>query len=90
MTSPPKRSIVKRAALGLIGFIVARPGLDAFLRRQIYRFPGLAGRIRAVISRTRRDQQTLPVIYTQEADLTDDARQVLQDLERCIDHARQT
>lgn len=89
MTAQPKRSLIKRVALGLISFIVARPALDGFLRRQIYRFPGVAGRIRATIARTRRTQQTLPAIFTQEADLTDDARQVLQDLARGIGHVRQ-
>lgn len=74
----------------LIRFIVARPRLDAWLRRQVYRFPGLAGRARAAIARTRRNpDQVLPVAVTEEADLTDNARQVLQDLRRAIDPSRQ-
>ena len=83
------RRILKAGALRAVGFIVARPRLDAFLRRQIYRFPGLAGRARAAIARSRRaDGQALPVILTEEADLCDSARQVLHDLQRAIDHAR--
>jgi hypothetical protein len=85
------RQLLKTGALRLVGFIVARPRLDAFLRRQIYRFPGLAGRARAAIARSRRASgQALPVILTEEADLTDSARQVLQALERAIDHTRPT
>jgi hypothetical protein len=83
------RRILKILALRAVGFIVARPRLDAFLRRQIYRFPGLAGRARAAIARSRRaDGQALPVILTEEADLCDSARQVLHDLQRAIDHTR--
>lgn len=85
------RRALKTGALGVVGFIVARPRLDAFLRRQIYRFPGLAGRARAAIARSRRASgQALPVILTEEADLTDSARQVLQALERAIDNSRHT
>jgi hypothetical protein len=82
------RSLVKRTALGMVGFVVARPALDAFLRRQVFRFPALAGMIRTTIARTRRAQQTLPSVVVHEADLTDDARQVLHDLVRSIKHAR--
>jgi hypothetical protein len=85
------RRVLKSGALGVVGFIVARPRLDAFQRRQIYRFPGLAGRARAAIARSRRASgQALPVIHTEEADLTDSARQVLQALERAIDNSRPT
>lgn len=83
------RQFVKKAALGAVAFIVARPRLDDFLRRQIYRFPGLAGRVRAAVAHSRRaDWQTLPVLLSDEAELTDDARQVLQDLRRAIAHTR--
>ncbi|WP_379742561.1 hypothetical protein [Massilia sp. GCM10023247] len=81
------RSIARRAARSLalrtVGFIIARPHLDAFLRRQIFRFPGLAGRVRAALARSRRaNWQSLPPVMTDEADLTDGARQVLRDLQR--------
>jgi hypothetical protein len=81
------RRVLKAGALRVVGFVVARPGLDGFLRRQIYRFPGLAGRVRAAIARSRRSTwQTLPVVLTDEADLTDSAREVLHDLRRAIEH----
>ena len=90
MIAPVARRLVKRTALAVINFIVARPALDAFLRRQIYRFPGLAGRARAAIARSRRiHSQALPPVLTEEADLTDHARQILRDLARAIEHPRQ-
>lgn len=76
------RGLVKRCALRVVEFIVARPALDAFLRRQIYRFPGMAGRARAAVARSRRGEQNLLSDVTEEADLTEYARQVLRDLER--------
>jgi hypothetical protein len=83
------RQLVKKAALGAVAFIVARPRLDDFLRRQIYRFPGIAGRVRAAIAQSRRaDWQSLPVVMADEAELTDGAREVLQDLRRAIDRTR--
>lgn len=87
--SPGSRQFVKRIALRAVAFIVARPRLDDFLRRQIYRFPGLAGRVRAAVAHSRRaDWQALPVLLSDEAELTDSARQVLRDLRRAIDHPR--
>jgi hypothetical protein len=87
---PMARRLARRGALALIGFIVARPALDAFLRRQIYRFPGLAGQARAAIARSRRRVgQALPTLATDEAQLSDNARQVLRDLARTFDHHRQ-
>lgn len=83
------RRLLKAAALRAVGFIVARPRLDDFLRRQIYRFPGLAGRVRASIAQSRRsDWQSLPIPLADEAELTDGARQVLHDLQRAIDRTR--
>ena len=83
------RQFVKKAALRALAFVVARPRLDDFLRRQIYRFPALAGRARAAIAHSRRaDWQPLPVLLSDEAELTDGARQVLQDLRRAIDRER--
>jgi hypothetical protein len=83
------RQLVKKAALRAVAFVVARPRLDDFLRRQIYRFPGLAGRVRAAVAHSRRaDWQSLPVMLSDEAELTDSARQVLHDLRRAIDHSR--
>lgn len=83
------RQFVKKMALRAVAFIVAHPRLDDFLRRQIYRFPGLAGRVRAAVAHSRRaDWQSLPVVLSDEAELTDNARQVLQDLRRAIDHTR--
>ena len=84
------RQHVKTAALRAVAFVVARPRLDAFLRRQLFRFPGLAGRVRAAIARSRRtDWQVLPTLLADEADLTDAARQVLHDLRRVIDRGPQ-
>lgn len=81
------RRVLKAGALRMVGFVLARPGLDGFLRRQIYRFPGIAGRVRAALARSRRATwQTLPVVLTDEADLTDSAREVLHDLRRALDH----
>ena len=85
----PIRQLVKRGALRAVAFIVARPRLDDFLRRQIYRFPGLAGRVRAAVALSRRaDWQSLPVLLSDEAELTDSAREVLHDLRRAIAHPR--
>ena len=85
----PLRQLVKKAALRAVALIVARPRLDDFLRRQIYRFPGLAGRVRAAVAHSRRaDWQSLPVPLADEAELTDSARQVLRDLRRAIDRTR--
>ena len=86
----PLKARARRAAKGLalrgVAFIVARPLLDAFLRRQLFRFPSLAGRVRATIARSRRsDWQTLSTPPVDEADLTDSARQVLHDLQRQLD-----
>jgi hypothetical protein len=84
------RQAVKAAALRVVAFVVARPRLDGFLRRQLFRFPGLAGRMRAAVARSRRpDWQSLPTLPTDEAALTDAARQVLHDLRRALDSTRQ-
>jgi len=84
------RQAVKAAALRTVAFVVARPRLDGFLRRQLFRFPGLAGRLRAAVARSRRaDWQALPALPIEEADLTDPARQVLHDLRRALEHTRQ-
>jgi hypothetical protein len=83
------RQLVKKAALGTVAFIVARPRLDDFLRRQIYRFPGIAGRVRAAVAHSRRaDWQSLPVLLNDEAELTDSAREVLRDLRRAMAYTR--
>lgn len=82
------RGLFKAGALRLVEFVVARPALDAFLRRQVYRFPGVAGRARAAVARSRRAQQNMPADATDEADLSDAARQVLHDLARAIAHPR--
>jgi hypothetical protein len=83
------RQFAKKAALRAVAFVVARPRLDDFLRRQIYRFPGLAGRVRAAVAHSRRtDWQRLPVLLNDEAELTDSAREVLRDLRRAVDHTR--
>ena len=84
----PVRRAVRAGALRLVAFILARPALDAFLRRQIYRFPGLAGRARAAVSRSRRAHLAAPSVVTDEAGLTDAARQVLRDLAYAIDRQR--
>jgi len=84
------RRAAKAMALRAVAFVVARPRLDGFLRRQLFRFPGLAGRVRAAVARSRRtDWQALPVPAADEADLTDAGRQVLQDLRRAIERSRQ-
>lgn len=88
LRSLPRR-IAKRAALSAVSFIVARPQLDEFLRRQIYRFPGIAGRARAAVAFSRRsDWQKLPPQLFDEAELGDDARQVLHDLVRAAERVR--
>lgn len=80
---------VKAMALRAAGFVIARPRLDAFLRRQLFRFPGLAGRARAALARSRRtDWQSLPPVASDQAELTDTARQVLDDLQRAIARKR--
>jgi hypothetical protein len=80
---------LRKAALRAVAFILAHPRLDLFLRRQIYRFPKLAGRARAAVAQSRRsDWQALPVQLTNETELTDSARQVLQDLRRALGHTR--
>ena len=84
------RLAVRSVALRAVAFVVARPRLDAFLRRQLFRFPGLAGRVRAAVARSRRaDWQALPTPLADEADLTDAGRQVLHDLRRAIARNRQ-
>ena len=82
------RQLVKSTALRALGFVVARPGLDEFLRRQIYRFPALAGRVRSAMAHSRRaDWQSLPVLLADEAELSESARQVLHDLRRNLERA---
>lgn len=84
------RKFIKKVAMGLVGFVVARPALDIFLRQQLFRFPRLAGRARAVIARTRRiELRELPIPVVDEAELTDAARQVLHDLRRALARSRQ-
>lgn len=91
-SSPAPRSLkramrraVKATALRAVAFVLARPRLDDFLRRQLFRFPGMAGRVRAAVARSRRaDWQVLPAPLADEADLTDAGRQVLHDLRRAI------
>lgn len=83
------RRVARATASRLVGFIVARPALDAFLRRQVFRFPGLAASARAAVARARNTHQTLPAVVTEEADLTDAARQILHDLAHVIEHTRQ-
>ena len=81
--------ILRMAALRAAAFVVAHPRLDLFLRRQIYRFPRLAGRVRAAVAQSRRsDWQTVPVQLSDESELTDSAREVLRDLRRAIDRPR--
>ncbi|THC45664.1 hypothetical protein C2862_04025 [Massilia sp. Mn16-1_5] len=83
------RQAIKSAALRVVAFVVARPRLDEFLRRQIYRFPALAGRVRAAVANSRRaDWQSLPVLLADEAELSESARQVLQDLRRSLGRTR--
>ena len=83
------RHLIKQAALGAVRFIVSRPQLDDFLRRQIYRFPGIAGQIRAAVAYSRRsDWQSLPPVLSDEAELSADAHQVLRDLIRVADRTR--
>jgi hypothetical protein len=84
------RDSMKSIASRLLGFVVARPALDAFLRRQVYRFPGLAGRVRATVARSRRGQQNLLSEISEEADLSDHARLILRDLTRATRPSRQS
>ena len=89
MTGTLARRVVKAGTVRLIGFVVSRPALNAFLRRQMYRFPGLAGKVRMAVSRSRRAHQPVVPLVTDEADLTDAARLVLRDLAYALDHPRQ-
>ena len=83
------RQFITKTALGAVAFIVAHPRLDDFLRRQVFRFPGLAGRVRALVGQSRRaGWQPPPVVLRDEAELTDGAREVLRELRRAIDHTR--
>jgi hypothetical protein len=90
MTAALARRVVKAGAVYLIGFVVSRPALNAFLRRQMYRFPGLAARVRMAVSRSRRAHQPMASVITDEADLTDAARLVLRDLTHALEHRRQS
>lgn len=90
MTGALARRVIKAGTIRLIGFVVSRPSLNAFLRRQMYRFPGLAGQVRMAVSRSRRAHQTVPSMVTDEADLTDAAHLVLRDLTYALDHPRQS
>lgn len=69
--------------LGAVAFVVARPRVDGFLRRQVYRFPALARRVRAAVAQSRRSAwQSPPTVPADETELTDDARQIVRDLRR--------
>ena len=84
------RQAAKAGALRAVAFVLARPRLDGFLRRQLFRFPVVAGRVRAALARSRRvEWQSLPTLPTDESELTDAARQVLYDLKRALERTRQ-
>jgi hypothetical protein len=80
------RALIKASALQMVGFIVARPRLEAYLRRQMFRFPGLASHVRAAVTRSRRAHQNMASGITGDDDLTDHARLVLHDLARAAAH----
>jgi len=80
--------LAKMLALRVAAFIMARPGLDLFLRRQLFRFPALAGRMRGAIARSRHsDSPSLPPPLADEAELSEPARQVLHELRRALDRS---
>jgi hypothetical protein len=89
---PGARSTLRRAARRALkaafGFVLARPALSFFLRRQLYRFPTLANRLRAMAIRSR--QRHSPPPPPDDAPLPDRAQHVLRDLQRAIDQARRS
>jgi hypothetical protein len=78
----------RRALKAAFGFVLARPALSFFLRRQLYRFPTLANRLRAIAIRSRQPHSPPPL--PDDAPLPDRAQQVLRDLQRAIDQARRS
>jgi hypothetical protein len=82
------RRALKATLKAAFGFVLARPRLSFFLRRQLYRFPTLANRLRAIAIRAR--QPHFPPPLPDDAPLPDRAQQVLRDLQRAIDQARRS
>ncbi|QGZ39527.1 FkbM family methyltransferase [Pseudoduganella flava] len=87
-TAQAARTGAIRVAKGLLGrairFVVSRPALAFFLRRQIARFPGLVPRARAILMRSRHTTAA-PGGGATATDLThvpDAARRVFADLSR--------
>lgn len=83
------RRALKAVLKAAFGFVLARPALSFSLRRQLYRFPTLANRLRAMAIRSRQpnfDRSALP----DDAPLPDRAQQVLRDLQRAIEQARRS
>lgn len=91
-TGPGARSTLRLTARRVVkaafGFVLARPALSLFLRRQLYRFPSLANRLRAMAIRSRQPHSIPPL--PDDAALPDRAQQVLRDLQRAIDQARRS
>ncbi|HEX9172054.1 MAG TPA: hypothetical protein VF861_05280 [Telluria sp.] len=79
------KAVLKRA----IEFVAARPKLSFFLRRQLYRSPALANRVRSAVVRSRHASSG-PSSLPDDAPLPDAAQQVLQDLQCAFEHARRS
>lgn len=78
--------LISRLAGRALAFVVARPRLDFFLRRQIARMPGVANRMRRLAARTRQQAFDLPPIpvLSDDKQLSEPARQVLRDLRQAM------
>lgn len=78
--------LISLIALRAIGFVVARPKLDYFLRQRIFRHAALASFLRRTAARSRQQGWRLsdtPVL-SEDAQLPDSAKEVLQDLRQAI------
>ena len=82
--------LISALARRAIIFVVARPQLSFFLRRQLGRFPALAYRLRTVVARTRHIgwQPPATVVLSDDGVLSEPAREVLQDLRRALKNAQ--
>ena len=82
--------IISALARRAIIFVVARPQLNFFLRRQISRFPAIAYHLRGVVARTRHIgwQPPIAVVLSDDGALSEPAREVLEDLRRALKNAQ--
>lgn len=82
--------IVSALTRRVIVFIVARPKLSFFMRRLIGRFPAIANRLRGTVARARHPgwQPPAAVVLSGDGQLSDAARDVLQDLRRLVKNSK--